>query len=72
MYDDPEENTGTQERRIRMFRAEESIQKGRDAEITVDLVLRARGNMQPDEATRAEDTIATEILKELPIETVPA
>ena len=73
MYDDPEENTGTQERRVRMFRAEESRQKeeqGRVAEITADLVLRARGNMQSDEATGAEDIIATEILKELRIETV--
>ena len=54
IYDDPEEDNGTQERRIGMFREERKRQKeeeeegkGREDVITVDLVLRARGNMQP-------------------------
>ena len=51
----------TKERRMRMFRAEESIQTGegegegdgeerrrRKAEIPVNMVLRARGYMHPD------------------------
>ena len=36
--------------------------EGREEEITVDLVLKARGNMLPDEATGPED-IVTEIIK---------
>ena len=39
-----------------------------DAEITVDLVLRARGNMQLQKANEPDDFIVTEMLKELPIE----
>ena len=40
-----------------MFRAAESRQKeGREVESTVDLVLRARGNMLPGKANGPEDT----------------
>ena len=38
--------------------------------ITVDLVLRGRGNMLPDKANGPEDIIVTEMLKELPGESI--
>ena len=67
IYDDPEEDSGTLEWRIRTFWKE--TDKKKEEEITVDLVFRARGNMQPDNANCPEDIIVTEMLKELPIET---
>ena len=59
IYDDSEEDNGIQETRIWMLRAEGSRQKeeGREVNITVDLVLRARGSMQLDKAT-AQRTLA--------------
>ena len=39
-------------------------------EATVDMVRRARGEMKPDEANGPEDASVTEVLKELPIETI--
>ena len=35
---------------------------------TIGLVLKGRGNMQPDKASGAEDIVVTEMLKELPTE----
>ena len=42
----------------------------RDEGITVDLVLKARGNMQPDRADGLEDMTVAEMLKELPVDTM--
>ena len=70
--DDPEEDTEARESRIRESREEGNRQKeeGRREVITFDLVFRARGNMQPDKANGPEDTIVTEMLKELPAGTL--
>ena len=45
-------------------------QTGEEEEITADLFLTARGNMRPGKANGPEDTIVTEMLKELPFETM--
>ena len=42
----------------------------REEEITADLIFLARGDMQPDKATGAEDIVVTEMLKELLIESI--
>ena len=42
----------------------------REEEITVHLVLRARGSMQPHKANGREDIIVIEMLKELPSESI--
>ena len=51
IYDDPEEDKGTQERSVRVFRENGSRETTlREEGITVDLALRARGNMHTDKA----------------------
>ena len=66
MYDDPEEDNGTQERRIRKSGQDGNRPKqeeGREEVVAVDVVLRARGIMQTDKANGLEDIIVTEMLK---------
>ena len=54
-----------------MFREEDRKKdEGMEEEITVDQVIRARGNMLPDTANGLVDIIVTEMLKELTIETI--
>ena len=47
-----------------------ALTEARDEGITVDLVLIARGNMQPDRADGLEDMTVAEILKELLVDTM--
>ena len=54
LFVDPEENNDRQEKRIRMFRAEGSRQTEGRVEITVDVVIRARSDTQPDRANAPE------------------
>ena len=72
IYDDPEEDNGTQAWRIWKFREEGKRQKGggREEQITVDPAPRARGNAQLNWANGPEEIIVTEMLKELPLESI--
>ena len=69
IYEDPEGDNMTQERRIRKMREEGNRQKEerRNQEITVDLVLGDGGIMQLDMANAPVDIVVTVMLKELPI-----
>ena len=43
---------------------------GRNAEITVDLVLQARANLSDNKVNGPEDAIVSEMIKQLPLEKI--
>ena len=60
-----------QENRIEHFKNngdQPFTEDGRNAEITVDLVLHARAELNPDMVNGPEDAIVTEMIKQLPSE----
>ena len=76
IYDDPEDDNGTQGRRtgrrtrkLKKERDRLKEEEGREEKIMVDLALRGRGDVRPDEANDSVD-IVTEMLKELSMETI--
>ena len=73
MYTDKEETNEIQEDRIEYFWKEGNQQfteEGRNAEITVDLVLQARAKLSKNEVNGPEDAIVSEMIKKLPMEKI--
>ena len=73
VYTDQEETREVQENRIECFKKKGDQQfrvDGRQAEITVDLVFQAKAKMSDNKVNRPEDTVASEMIKQLPLEKV--
>ena len=71
MYTDQEETQEAQERRIEFFKKkgnQQFTEYGRNAEITVDLVLQARAKLSDKKVNGPEDAIVSEMIKRLPME----
>ena len=68
-----EETKEVQEKRIEYFvrkGTSSSRRDGRNAEITVDLVLQARAKLSDNEVNGPEDVIVSEMIKRLPMEKI--
>ena len=68
-----EDTKEVQEKRIEYFRQEGNQQfteEGRNAEITVDLVLQARARLSEKKVNRPEDAIVSEMIKKLSMEKI--
>ena len=73
VYTDQEETREQQEKRMKYFKKQghrQSTEDGRRAEITVDLVLKARAKMSDNQGNGPEDTVASEMIKQLPLENI--
>ena len=73
MYVDQEETQDAQEGRIEYFKKkgnQQITEEGRNAEITIDLVLQARVKMSDNKVNGPEDAIVSEIIKRLPMEKI--
>ena len=71
MYTDLEETKEAQESRIEYFRKkgnQQFTEEGRNAEITVDLVLQARAKFSDDKVNGPEDAIVNEMIKKMLME----
>ena len=71
VYTDQEETKEAQESRIENFKKKGNqhfTEEGRNAEITVDLVLQARAKLSDDKVNGPEDAIVSEMIKRLPME----
>ena len=75
-YTDQEETTEVQEKRIKYFKKKgdrQFTEDGRGAEITIDLVLlvlQAKAKMSEIEVNGFEDAVASEMMKQLPLEKI--
>ena len=70
VYTDQEETKDVQEKRIEFFKQkghQQFTKEGRNAEITVDLVLQARARMTDNKVSGPEDTVSSEMIKILPL-----
>ena len=73
VYVDQEETQDAQEGRIEYFKKkgnQQITEEGRNAEITIDLVLQARAKMSDNKVNGPEDAIVSEIIKRLPMEKI--
>ena len=71
VYTDQEETKDAQESRIEYFRTrgnQHFTDEGRNAEITVDLVLQARAKLGENRVNGLEDAIGSEMIQKLPME----
>ena len=72
-YTDQEATREVQENRIEYFKKmgdQQFTVNGRRAEITVDLVLQARAKMSDNKVIGLEDTVVSEMIKQLPYEEI--
>ena len=74
VYTDMEETKEDKENRIEYFWKKEGNQQftedGRNAEITVDVVLQARAKVSENKVNGPEDAIVSEMIKRLPMEKI--
>ena len=73
VYTDMEETKEEQENRIEYFWKkgnQQFTEDGRNAEITVDLVLQARAKLSENKVNGPEDAIVSEMIKRLPMEKI--
>ena len=73
MYTVVEETKEVQEKRIEYFRKKGNLhftEDGRNAEITVDMVLQARARLSENKVNGPEDAILSEMIKRLPTEKI--
>ena len=73
VYTDMEETKEEQENRIEYFWKkgnQQFTEDGRNAEITVDLVLQTRANLSENKVNAPEDAIVSEMIKRLPMEKI--
>ena len=69
VYTDQEETRQVQENRIEYFKKKGDQQftvDGREAEITVDVVLQARAKVCDNKVNGPEDAVVSELIKQLP------
>ena len=73
MCTDQEETNEVQEDRIECFKKkgdQQFTEDGRNAEITVDLVLQAKARMSDNKVNGPEDAVVSEMIKQLPLEKI--
>ena len=73
MCTDLKETKEAQEKRIEYFQKEgnqQCAEEGRNADITVDLVLQARAKLSDNKVNGPEDEIVNEMIKSLPMEKI--